>query len=393
VKFENVLKIIQWGYGAGASKVSQYIFAAPAEIIASKSEVYRRQPDRKDGYQRALSKTRLSGGKLGVPRYLLHQMGIFPTSILVNIRREDAELQFIEKGKLAEYVAFGDLIVPDNATWYILDGQHRVEGLKIAMREQSELSKYPLIITMTNESVFYEVLIFYIVNSRAKSVPTDLAYRILQRMLYDTRAPAWVELELMGRTERRKAVAATIVDFLNIKENSPFKDRICEVGEPFKDGQHITTDGTLTRYVSEILKEKIFQDMYDEDLANLLIDYWNAVKSLYPNCFKNHKNYVLLDTLGLSSLSRLFPVIFGYCSKDGNISMENMKKYLGYLLYETQDHKDPDFRMPITEKWWHKTDSPAGGVIHGTGEGHYSWITQMLAEKIKLAIRQEKGHT
>jgi DGQHR domain-containing protein len=391
MKFENVLKIVQWGYGVGASKVPQYILAAPAQLVASKSEICRRQPDRRDGYQRALSKTRLSGDKTGVPGYLLHQMGIFPTSVLVNIRKEDAELQFIEKGKLAENIALGDLIVPDNATWYILDGQHRIEGLKIAMREQPELSEYPLVITMTNENIFYEMLIFYIVNSRAKPVPTDLAYRILQRMLYDTEAPAWIELELMGRTDRRKAVAATIVDFLNIKESSPFNSRICEVGEPFKEGQHVTTDGTLTRYVSEILKERIFQDMYDEELANLLIDYWNAIKDLYPNCFENHRNYVLLDTLGLSSLSRLFPVIFGYCSKDGDVSMENMKKYLSYLLYETPDHKDPDFRKPITEKWWHKISGP--GVIHGTGEGHYSRIAQMLAEKIKLAIQQEKKRT
>ena len=71
--------------------------------------------------------------------------------------------------------------------------------------------------------------------------------------------------------------------------------------------------------------------------------------------------------------------------------MENMKKYLSYLLYETPDHKDPDFRKPITDKWWHKTSGP--GLIKGTGEGHYSRIAQMLAEKIKLAIRQEKKST
>jgi len=57
----------------------------------------------------------------------------------VNIRKEDAELQFIEKSKFAKNISIGDLIVPDNTTWYILDGQHRVEGLKIAMREQPEL--------------------------------------------------------------------------------------------------------------------------------------------------------------------------------------------------------------------------------------------------------------
>jgi len=388
MKFQNVWKITQWGYGVGATKIPQYVFTTTASVVASRADIYRRLPNRIDGYQRALSKARLSKGKKGVPGYILNQMGVFPTSVLVNVRKENAELRFIEKQKISENMSIGELIVPDDATWYILDGQHRVEGLKIAMREKPELREYPLIITMTNENIFYEMLMFYIVNSRAKAVPTDLAYRILQRMLYDMQAPPWIEIELMGRTERRKAVAATIVDYLNMKETSPFKGRIREVGEPLKGELHVTSDGTMTRYIAEILKERIFQDMYDEELADLIIDYWNAIKELYPNCFENHREYVLLDTLGLSSLSRLFPVIFGYCSKDGDTSKDNMKKYLSYLLRETPNHKDPDFKRAIDERWWHKTDGP--GVIHGTGEGHYSRIAQMFAEKIKLAIAQEK---
>jgi len=388
MKFENVMKITQWGYGTGATKVSQYVFVSPADLVASQVLIYRRTPERKDGYQRGLSDKRLSKGKLGVPGYLLNQMGIFPTSILVNVPKEEAVVEFEQKKEFSENIAIGDLIVPNDATWRILDGQHRIEGLKIAAREKPELANYPVIITMTNEEVFYEMLIFYIVNSRAKSVPTDLAYRILQRMLYETSAPLWIELELMGRANRRKAVAATVVDYLNMKPASPFKDRIREVGEPLMEDLHVTTDGTLTRYVAKILQDRIFQDMYDEELADLLISYWSAIEELYPNCFKKHKNYALLDTLGLSSLSSLFPVIFGYCSKDGNVTKESMKKYLEYLLRETPNHKDPDFKKPITETWWHKTDGP--GVIHGTGEGHYSRIAQNFAEKIKLAIAQER---
>jgi len=387
MKFENVWKMTQWGYGIGATNVSQYVLIVPADIVASKSDIYRRLPDRKDGYQRALSEARLSKGKIGVPSYILRQMGVFPTSILANLRKEEVTLEFKEKNKISENITIGDLEVPDEATWYILDGQHRVEGLKIAMRERPELATFPLVITMTNEGIFYEMLLFYIVNSRAKAVPTDLAYRILQRMLYDVRAPMWIEMEIMGRAERRKAVASTIIDFLNIKPDSPFNDRIREVGEPEKP-EHVTTDGTLTRYVAEILKEKIFQDMYDEEVASLLISYWSAIEELYPDCFKNHRDYILLDTLGISSLSRLFPVIFGYCSKDGEVSKEQMKKYLEYLQQETPNHKDPDFQRPITQRWWHRTNGP--GVIHGTGEGHYTRVAQMFADKIKLVISREK---
>ena len=387
MKISNTYRIYQWGYGKGAEKLPMYIFTIPAFEIATKAEIYRRTPQRKNGYQRELSSTRLGKGKLGVVGYILKQMGVFPTSVLVNVRKEEAAVEFIEKKKINENISLGDLIVPDDVKWYIVDGQHRIEGLKIAMREKPDLASYPVIVTMTNEDIFYEMLIFYIVNSRAKSVPTDLSYRILQRMYYDIKAPKWIEETIILGADRRKAVAATIVDYLNSIEGSPFKGRIQEVGEPSKP-EHIVKDGTLTRYIAEILKVKIFQEMYDRDVADLLIRYWSVIKELYPACFEKPKEYVLLDTFGLSSLSKLFPTIYGYCSKDGDLSKENMKKYLSYLKVKTPEHSDPDFKDPITEKWWHKTDGP--GIIHGTGEGHYRLVALKFAEKIRIVVSKER---
>ena len=381
MEFENAWRVSQWGYGEGADRIPLYVFSVPAKTLVGEAKIYRRRPGREDGYQRELLSVRLGKGKLGVPGYLLHQMGIFPTSILLNIRKEDAEIRFEEKDKVADNIAIGKLIVPEGVTWYVVDGQHRLEGLKIAMRERPELEDYPVLLTVTNENAFYEMLIFYIVNSRVKSVPTDLAYRLLQRMLYE--APRWVK-NIMTRVERRKGIAATIVDYLNTEDNSPFKGKIREVGEPQKPW-HVTEDGTLTRYVTIVLKERIFEGMYDYDVAQLLISYWSAIERVYPNCFRNPKDYALLDTLGLSSMSRLFPVIYGYCGRDGNTSSENMERYLRYLLEGVkEDRLDPDFRRPIIEMWWHKTDGP--GIIRGTGEKHYSWIAEQFAEKIALVI-------
>ena len=387
MRFKHVWRITQWGYGVGAGKMPLYIFSVPAKVLISEAEIYRRTPERRDGYQRELASARLGTSKYGVAGYLLRQMGIFPTSILVNVRKEDAVLKFEEKERISDNITIGDLIVPDDVTWYVIDGQHRLEGLKMAMRIRSELENYPVLLTMTNEGIFYEMLIFYMVNSRAKSVPTDLAYRILQKMLYDVKAPKWIELEIMTGADRRKAIAATIVDYLNFKDESPFKGRIKEAGEPWKP-QHITTDRTLIRYVTLILKERIFRELLDEEVADLLIDYWNAIKEIYPKCFENYEDYALLSTLGLSVMNRLFPAIYGYCIRDKDTSSQNMKKYLGYLLEDTPEHRDPDFKRPITEKWWHRTDGP--GIIRGTGEGHYSWIATNLAQKIAIVVKKRR---
>ena len=384
VEIENVWRITQWGYGEGAEKIPLYVFSVPAKTLVGESDIYRRKPDRRDGYQRDLTPIRLGKGKMGVTGYLLNQMGIFPTSILVNVRKEDATVEFQEKERLNDYLTIGKLLVPDNVVWFVIDGQHRLEGLKAAIREVEELNDFPVLLTMTNEELFYEMLIFYMVNSRAKSVPTDLAYRILQKMMYDQKAPAWIEKVIMTGANRRKAIAATIVDFLNWKEKSPFYGKIREVGEPRKT-EHLTTDGMMTRYVSFILRSEIFENMFDEDVADLLISYWRAIQETYTDAFDHPENYVLLTSLGLSSLSRVFSVIYGYCARDQDVSERNMKKYLSYLLEKTPEHRDVDFRGPITIKWWHKVDGP--GLIRGGGEGLFKNISRNFAEKISLVSR------
>jgi len=387
MKYENVYKVTQWGTGPGAGKKVLYTFSLPAGILAEKALIYKRTPDRRDGYQRELSEARLGKGKRGIAGYLLNQMGIFPTSVLVNIRKEEGKVKFERKYAIDENAEVGDLTIPDDLTWYVVDGQHRIEGLKEAMREKDEFAGYPFIVTLTNEDIFYEMLIFYMVNDRQKSVPSDLVYRILQRAVYDPKTPEWARIVMGTGTDRRKAMGATIVDYLNTKEKSPFRGRIHEVGEVEKP-EHLVKDGQLTKYVSIILKESAFSGMLDEDVADLLASYWTSIKNIYPESFDNPNDYLLFGTIGLSSLSRLFPTIYGYCAADADVSRKNMEKYLRYLLEETKEHRDPDFRRPIDHKWWHKVDGP--GIIHGTGEGHYQSITEKFGEKIGIVIKRKR---
>ena len=90
----NAFKVVQWGKGEEARKIPLYVTSVPAGLLAEKAEIARRTKDRRKGYQRELSPKRLGKGVLGVTGYLLNQMGIFPTSILVNIRKSDGEIKF-----------------------------------------------------------------------------------------------------------------------------------------------------------------------------------------------------------------------------------------------------------------------------------------------------------
>lgn len=78
------------------------------------------------GYQRGLSKQKVKK----IDDFLNQSKGIMPTAVLVGIR--DPEVNFEAfKGTAGRR---GMLHVPDDATLYVVDGQHRIEGLRSAQK-------------------------------------------------------------------------------------------------------------------------------------------------------------------------------------------------------------------------------------------------------------------
>jgi hypothetical protein len=240
---------------------------------------------------------------------------------------------------------------------------------------------------------FLEMLMFYIVNSRQKKIPTEIAYRHLQRMVEKVEVEErfeWVKNVLLGPEEVRKGVAALIVDFIASDESSPFYDRIRYTGEE-KEPQHLTDDLVLETYISKLLKEKTFGMMEPERVASLLIDYWSAIRDLYPSCFRQGivEQYTLLKHTGIASFTYLFPTLYSYCMMEGDVSKEKMRELLGYLKEEVDEISDPDFRRPIDEKWWSRAHGPF--ISRATGEKAFNTIAENFATKLSIVLKKKEG--
>ena len=93
--------------------------------------------------------------------------------------------------------------------------------------------------------------------------------------------------------------------------------------EPLRD-EHIITDKIMIRSLSEILRNKTFGDMDLTDLVDLMIDYWTAIKELYPDTFIHPENYSFLSTPRIFSFNKLFPYIYGQCAQKGMINQDTM---------------------------------------------------------------------
>ena len=128
------------------------------------------------GYQRQPGRARIAS----YAKKIASKPVDFPTLVLLNIRNED-QINFLKNGVLT--------YTPDyNNKLFVVDGQHRVLALKVALDmadadgnddlyERISNIQVPFGLTIT-ESVLNEMVLFYEVNNFAKSVSANIRTQI-----------------------------------------------------------------------------------------------------------------------------------------------------------------------------------------------------------------------
>jgi DGQHR domain-containing protein len=383
------LKIKQWGAGEGVEPTEIYLTALPLSFLANRAEIDRWSKENREGYQRPPSERRLRPKKGSVVKYLLEELGVFPTSVLLNVREQT--LAFVSEKRLTPNIEFGTLKIDDKSKLWIIDGQHRIEALKRAAADIAEFENYPLPVSLTNiADKFTELLQFYIINTRQNKIPTAIAYHHMQRFYEEIKIKSqykWVQNVILGVKQEKHALAAMVVDYLAEEKTSPFYNKIKFFGEERED--HLVDDHVLIRYISTVFKEKIFTGISPIDLADILIDYWNAIKELYPNAFKieNKNRFTLLKHTGIAAFTYLFPFIYGLCTQEGKTDMKCMIDKLKLLREEyTDSDLDFDFRKPIDENWWSVERGPS--IARATSEKVFREISEKMAKKIIILYKK-----
>ncbi len=382
-------KFNQWGTGEGVEPTDVYLTTLPLYFLAGNAEIDRWSKNNKEGYQRPPSESRLRPKKGTVVRYLLDELGVFPTSVLLNVREKT--LKFVPDNRLNRQIEYGTLIIDDKTKFWIIDGQHRIEALKRAAEEKPEFKNYPVPISLTNiGDRFLELLLFYIINTRQTRIPTAIAYHHMQRFYEEIRIKSqykWVQEIILGQKQEKFALAAMVVDYLAEEENSPFYQKIKYVGEERQD--YLVDDQTMIRCISTIFKEKIFAGVSPIDIGILLTDYWNAIKKLYTKAFKlDDKNrFTLLKHTGVASFTYLFPFIYGLCAQEGKIDEQSMLDKLRLLRERCDDPElDFDFKKAIDEDWWSIERGPS--IARATSEKVFREISEKMAKKINILYKK-----
>jgi DGQHR domain-containing protein len=349
------------------NRVPQAVGVITAGLLVSSYEVPQRDYQNKRGYQRPVSASRVSK----LVGDLLSSRVDLPTALLLNIRHFKEGLHLVEKNGTSFFRPDGPL--------YVVDGQHRIEALaKLIERDPEKWTPFPIaFVCLLGADEFQEMTEFYVVNSTAKSVRTDLAYDLLkQRAEAD---PALMEA-LVEKGESWKIEGKRITEHL--ARGSPlWKGRIRFPGEP--PGETTVNSAGMISSFRPLLATPYFDGISTANKFRVVSAYWEGVSNVLPEVFKDPQDYALQKSTGVQVMHKLLIIV-----------LENLRSQSSSLLeprsYESLMH-EPLLRL--------EGDTASGHAVRGAdfwrvgaqgAAGSFSNNAgrRVLAARLKAALPQ-----
>jgi DGQHR domain-containing protein len=318
------------------SNTPQAVGVITAGALVESYSVSYRDSRRKTGYQRPVSTTRVN--KL-VNELRTGQVDI-PTAVLLNIRGKPGDVLIDVEGTRGT-------LRPSGHELFVVDGQHRIEALaKLVAENPDKWSSYTVpFVCMLGAGEIEEMTQFYVVNSTAKSVRTDLALDLLKQ-----RAEADPELmaSLVEKGENWKVEGQTITEALS--QSRLWKGRIRFPGEPKAE----TTIGSagMVGSLKQLLATPYFEAISTDNRIKILDAYWEGIERAIPEAFKEPSDYAIQKSTGVMILHALLISVLELLRSQGRsvIEAESFENVVGPALAKLEGdtaHGDiargPDF--------------------------------------------------
>lgn len=281
------------------------------------------------GIQRPLNPKRVKE----IQQYVTSIDACFPTAVIVSVRKESAEYDEATKTlKLSNYM---DPENPEKNVLYrhiarVIDGQHRIEGLKNHSGPEFQLnvcifvdidvaqegyifSTVNLAQTKVNKSLAYDL--FELARSRS---PQKLCHNVAVALDQNEKSPFYKRIKRLGvATEGRfneTLTQATFVEaLLTYISNNPARDR-----DLYMRGK------TPTKASAEDSKLLIFRNMmiegHDLAIVDVIWNYFDAVAARWPMAWAaTGRGFVLNKTNGFRALMRFLRIAYLHLVGPGEV--------------------------------------------------------------------------
>ncbi len=361
------MRITQRGFGDGGEEISLLVTALPLHRLKEYMSVDNWTPANENGYQRPPIDRRLRE----VAKYVEEEEGILPTSVLLATRPGDEHnLHFETTSGVDGFAEWGMLTIPDEATLFVVDGQHRVFGVNRAYEKAGdpEFEKYPFPITiMQNVDRYREMVHFNIINTRQRKMPTDIVDRHLV-MRQQKEGLGMIASGARGEKAYRQATATRIVDAL-YEADSPWFHEIAIPGVPGRD-HGLVRQHAMVASLDPVLKDNwvLAQRPMEKHLVRLLCNYWNALRDIWPDAFDIPKDYRVQATVGLYSLHMVLPAVIQRCLVDKDLSKDKIAELMG--------------KTRINSSFWSKNLNEGDPLVLGTGMASIRALAQYVISQL-----------
>jgi DGQHR domain-containing protein len=280
-----------------------------AAALAALKKIPRRDSRNKTGYQREVSEARVNK----LVKDLRTGRVDLPTLVLVNLRNFDRGRHLITNadGQL-------ELVLGDEDYLYVVDGQHRVEALSRLLEDDFEKwadVEVPFgCLLGAQESD--EMRVFYVVNSTAKSVRTDLALDLLKQQAESDSA---VMEGLTESGELWKVHGQQLVEDL-AKTSQVWRGRIKFPGD--KTGDTIIGSAGLVGSVKSLLSTPYFGNIPREKQVEILNAFWDGIRQILPDAFTDPSRYAIQKSVGVQVLHTILVTVLEYIRSRGDSVLE-----------------------------------------------------------------------
>lgn len=273
-----------------------YISALNAEIVCRITTVDRREYDINNmtnkGIQRAISVKRVND----IAKYTNDPDATFPTPIIISVYDIPTNTLGNNFFEFNEYSLVGEII----------DGQHRIEGLK----KSQNISEFNLpVILMFNLLDEEKAYVFSIINSKQTQVTKSLIYDLFS--LSENRSP--------------QKTCHELARLFNSNEDSPFYRRLKMLGSKELPNASLS-QGSFIKYLMPLISKKPDEDyvncklkikLLDDDstplryyfinnedqiIYKIISNAFKALRDTFPEEWSNPDQYILSKTTGYGAV-------------------------------------------------------------------------------------------
>lgn len=261
----------------------------------------------KEGYQRKPTQSRIAKlmGEIRKGRVDI------PTAILLNASDGSWRKAFTETG-ITDCAKFE--MSNYDGKFSVVDGQHRLAALSYLFDEEPDrYGNFKIqFVMMLGANQRQELEQFYIVNSTAKSVKTDLAYDLLkQRAEQDGR----VMTSLIESGQDWKVEAQALTEIF-AKKSDIWRNRIRLAND--EQGSSIIPSASFVTSLQKFLKYPFIKNLNREQKYKLLEAYWRAIRISIKEPFIMPAEYTLMKGIGVWAMHEIFPEIIEIVRSNGD---------------------------------------------------------------------------